>query len=454
VTAPVDVVAQLRSRSYLVLLVLAAIMGVPIAAVAYWFLYLVGDLQKWLYQSDYLPKWLGFHGTPVWWPIPLVGISGVLVGATIRYLPGRGGHSPADGFKAGGAPLPIELPGIVLAALTTLALGAVLGPEAPLIAIGSGLAAFVVHAAKRDAPAQAITVVAAAGGFAAISTLFGSPLAGAFLLMEASGLGGPTMGLVLVPGLLAAGIGSLIFVGFDSWTGHGTFSLAVPNLPHFGRPDVAEFGWAIVVGLAAAMLAYGVRWLGLYLRPHVERRLLLLTPIVGLAVGGLAAIFAEVTGKSSSFVLFSGQDTLPTLLEQSATFSVGALILLVACKGLAYGASLSSFRGGPVFPSMFIGAAGGVALSHLPGLPMVAGAAIGIGALMCAMLNLPLTSVLVTTLLLASDGLAVMPLVIVAVVVAYVARARLPQLPRPDRATNAGPAPDAAPAPESAAQPT
>jgi H+/Cl- antiporter ClcA len=453
VTAPVDVVAQLRSRSYLVLLALAAMLGVPIAAAAYWFLYLVGDLQKWVYQADYLPKSLGFHGTPVWWPIPLVGISGVLVGAAIRYLPGRGGHSPADGFKPGGAPLPIELPGIVLAALATLGLGAVLGPEAPLIAIGSGLAALVVHVAKRDAPAQAITVVAAAGGFAAISTLFGSPIAGAFLLMEASGLGGPTMGLVLVPGLLAAGIGTLIFVGFDSWTGHGTFSLAVPNLPAFARPDAAEFGWAIVVGLAAAVVAYGFRWLGLYLRPHVERRLVLLTPVVGLAVGGLAAIFAEWTGKSSSFVLFSGQDQLPTLLQESASFSVGALILLIVCKGVAYGASLSSFRGGPVFPSMFIGAAAGVALSHLPGLPMVAGAAIGIGALMCAMLNLPLTSVLVTTLLLSSDGLAVMPLVIVAVVVAYVARARLPQLPRPDPATDAGPAPDAAPAPESAAQP-
>ncbi len=63
---------------------------------------------------------------------------------------------------------------------------------------------------------------------------------------------------------------------------------------------------------------------------------------------------------------------------------------------------------------------------------MVAGAAVGIGAMTCAMLNLPLTSVLITTLLLASDGLAVMPLVIVAVVVAYVARAHLPILPRPE----------------------
>ena len=63
---------------------------------------------------------------------------------------------------------------------------------------------------------------------------------------------------------------------------------------------------------------------------------------------------------------------------------------------------------------------GGVALSHLPGLPLVAGVAMGIGAMSVVMLRLPLTSVLLASLLLASDGLAVMPLVIVSVVVAYV----------------------------------
>jgi hypothetical protein len=74
---------------------------------------------------------------------------------------------------------------------------------------------------------------------------------------------------------------------------------------------------------------------------------------------------------------------------------------------------------------MFLGAAGGLALSHLPGLPMVAGVAMGIGALCVVMLSLPMTSVLLATLLLFSDGLAVMPLVIVAVVVAHVTAARL-----------------------------
>jgi hypothetical protein len=93
--------------------------------------------------------------------------------------------------------------------------------------------------------------MAAAGSFAAISSLLGSPIIGAFLLLEAAGLGGPMLGIVLVPGLLAAGVGTLIFIGLDELTGFGTFSLAVPGLARFDRPTVAMFGWAIALGLIA-----------------------------------------------------------------------------------------------------------------------------------------------------------------------------------------------------------
>lgn len=78
---------------------------------------------------------------------------------------------------------------------------------------------------------------------------------------------------------------------------------------------------------------------------------------------------------------------------------------------------------------MFVGAVGGIALSHLTGLPLTAGFAMGIGALCVAMLRLPLTSVLLATLLLGSAGVTVMPLVIVAVVVCYVAMAWLEPAP-------------------------
>ena len=127
----------------------------------------------------------------------------------------------------GGPPRDRDLPGVVLAALATLSLGAVLGPEAPLIAIGGGLAALTVRLVKKDAPPMAVTIMASAGSFAAISTLLGSPLLGAFLIMEAAGIAGATLSLVALPGLLASGIGALVFVGLDSWTGLGTFSLAL-----------------------------------------------------------------------------------------------------------------------------------------------------------------------------------------------------------------------------------
>ena len=141
--------------------------------------------------------------------------------------------------------------------------------------------------------------------------------------------------------------------------------------------------------------------MALMIRPVVERQSLVRTPLAGLAIGVLAIIFVEGSDRNVSFMLFSGQDSLPSLIENASGWTVGALLLLMICKGLAYGISLSSFRGGPVFPGLFIGAAGGIALSHLAGLPMIVGAAMGMGALMTAMLGLPLTSVMLTTLFLA-----------------------------------------------------
>lgn len=421
--APADPVALLRSRSYLQLLGVAALLGVPVSAAAYGFLALATYLQEEIFT--HLPRGLGFAAEPSWWPVPVLAAGGVLAGLAIRYLPGRGGPSPADDFKLHPPPQPRQLAGVLLAALATLCFGAVLGPEMPLIAVGGGLAVLAVRLARRPVPKQAASVLAATGSFAAVSTLLGSPLLGAFLLMEASGLGGPTLGLVLVPGLLASGIGSLIFIGLDSLTGLGTFSLAIPGLPHFARPDVAEFGWAIVAGLAAALLGRGIRWLGSSLRPYADRSPLLTIPLAGITVGVAAFAFAQWTGKPTSDVLFSGESQLGPLITHAASYGAGALVLLLTCKGLAYGVSLGSFRGGPVFPGMFLGAAGGAALSHLPGLPLVPAVAMGMGAMSVVMLSLPLTSVLLATALLASDGLAVTPVVIVAVVVAYVAHARL-----------------------------
>ncbi len=437
VAAP-DPVQLLRSKAYVGLLLLGAVAGLVVAVVAYFFLKVVAELQNYVFTT--LPGHLGFDSSPDWWPIAPLVLSGLLVALTIQHLPGEAGHKPAEGFKAGGPVPPIELPGIILASFATLSLGVVLGPEAPLIAIGSGLGVLAVHLLKRDAPATAAMVVGGAGSFAAIATLLGSPLAGAFLMMEAAGLGGATLGVVLVPGLLAAGVGSLIYVGLNAWTGFGTFSLAIPDIPTVGAPTVGQFGWAIVIGILAALLGAAITRIALRLQAIVERRMVLLMPVVGLGIGVSVFVFATLTDKPTDDVLFSGQDSLAPLIDSAASWTVGALLLLIVCKSLAYSLALSSFRGGPVFPGMFIGAAGGVLLSNLPGLPMIAGVAMGIGAMTVAMLNLPLVSVLLVVLFLQADGLALTPVVIVAVVASYVVSAHLRPAPAREPA-----APEASP---------
>ncbi|MFJ3175350.1 chloride channel protein [Streptomyces roseus] len=425
--APQNPLAIVRTRGYVAVLVISALLGVPISAAAFGFLALVSELQTLLY--DDLPQAAGFHGTPDWWAIPLLGVAGILVALTIRHLPGGGGHKPAEGLKTGGTPSVAAVPGVVLAALASLSLGVVLGPEAPLIALGGGLAVGAVKLLKRDAPPSALAVIGAAGSFAAISELLGSPLVGAFLLMEATGLGGPMMGVVLVPGLLSAGVGSLTFTGLGTWTGLGTYSLALTHVPPAGRPTLVEFAWAILAGALAALLGEAIRRTSLTLQDLVERHRLPLTALMGAAVAVIALLYAVITDQPATGVLFSGEDALGPLLAHNTTYTAATLTVLLVCKSLAYCASLSAFRGGPVFPALFVGATGGLALSHLPGLGTTAGFAIGIGAMAVAMLKLPMTSVLLASLLLGAEGLDVMPLVIVAVVVSYVATLRLARGP-------------------------
>src|SRR5205823_3586564 len=128
----------------------------------------------------------------------------------------------------------------------------------------------------------------------------------------------------------------------------------------------------------------------------------------------------QITGHSINDVLFSGQDDLPVLTGNAAKYSLGALALLLALKGIGYCLSLGSFRGGPTFPALFLGAAGGIMASHLPGFPITPAVAVGMSAAVVAVLKLPLSAVVLGTLLTANSGIGDEPLIIVGVIVAYI----------------------------------
>ena len=418
--ADADATPSPTARVLAVACVLAAVVGVVVSLAAWCFLELVHQIQHGVFSG--LPNDLGYHSPPSWYLLLVLAIAGVIVALAIERLPGRGGHVPAHGLQVGGTPIqPVDLPGVILAALASVGLGTVVGPEAPLLALGAGLGLLMLRRVRPDSPAQAQMLISAAGSFAAISFLFDQPIIAAVLVIEATGLAKKQLPLILLPGLAAAGIGSLVTIGIGKLTGLSTaaFSLSALPLPPEPRPTLVDFGWTIPLGVLVAIGAVVIFALARALEPHIVPRLLRLAPSVGLIVAGLAIAFSHITGKSYSEVLFSGQDQLPGLVSGAPSWSVGALLAVLGFKGLAYSLSLPTFRGGPTFPALFLGAAAGILMSRLPGFDMTAAVGVGMGASLAAVLRLPLSAVLIATLLTAKSGPGSGPVIIVGVVIAY-----------------------------------
>lgn len=369
--------ALLRGRDFRRLLLLSALVGVPVSLIAFGFVSLEHALQHGVWE--WLPHRLGWSGPPWWWPLPALLLGGVLVALVVSRLPGRGGHTPAHGLGMA-ATEPVALPGIFLAALASLPLGAVLGPEAPLMALGSGLALLGVDRVRPGLPARARNVLGASGAAAAISVIFGNPLVAGVLLIEAAGVGGPQLSMLLLPCLLASGVGALVFTGFDRWSGFGIGALNLPTVPADHPPAVGDFLWGIPLAVLIACCVVPLMRLSGRLAELVERRTVPLTIACATAVGGCAAVYALATGRSSEEAVLSGQATLAQLAATPHAWSVAALLALVILKGVGWFLSMGSLRGGPIFPALFLGSALATVLVGVPGFGPAPALAAGLAA--------------------------------------------------------------------------
>jgi H+/Cl- antiporter ClcA len=400
-------------RDYLRLVLLGAGVGIPAAFFAALFLAAVHGLEHVLWHD--IPKDLG-KASPPWYLViifPLVGAAICL--AARKLLPGDGGHDPLQGLNK--TPTPVShVPGVVLAALATLGFGAVLGPEAPILAIGTAVGVASTMLVKVGSQGQ--LVVSLAGGFSGLSALFDGPIvAGMFLVEGSEGLGAAIPPL-LVPGLVSAAIGYTIFIGFGHWAGLNAPGLVVPNLPTYTGTHLDGLVIALVVGVSAALLLTYVHKLGEIVEVTGLKRLGM--PFLLLAGGllvGLLAEFAQLLGANSQNVLFSGQSSIPAIVAATST---KVIVITVVAKALAYGVSLGcGFRGGPIFPSIFLG----VALTSFcvvwfntsPTLAIAVGAAAG----MAAQTRLLVTPPLLAVLLVGKAGLDTIPAAVLTTVAAW-----------------------------------
>jgi chloride channel protein, CIC family len=425
---------QLTPAAYLRALVFAAALGIPVAFAAVLFETAIHDLTHLVWEV--VPDWLDWS-EPSWWYVVLVpALAGLFVAAAER-LPGHGGHTPLEGLSMGSL-RPVDLPGILLAGLASLGLGLVLGPEAPLIALGLGLGVLAVGLFRVEENEGRLLVLA--GAFAAVAALFGGPLVAAFLLIEVVAKSGMiparAIGRALLPGFVAAGSGALVFTGVAGWSGLHQQNLSVLALPAYDSVRIVDLAWC---GLLAVTVAVGV-----LLTRRIAFRvaaLALARPVASLVVGGLlvgvlAVAFRALADRPAELVLFSGQSEMPTLAAEG---SAGVLLLLVLAKGLAYSLSLGvGFRGGPIFPAIAIGTAFTVAAADiLPGLTSTPAVATGIAAATAVTMQAPFTAALLGSLLVGSSASDVAPFTVLAAAVGLLVAVAFPEPEPPTEAASA-----------------
>ncbi len=261
--------------------------------------------------------------------------------------------------------------------------------------------------------------MATAGSFSAVSALFGGPLVAGMQLVEASAARlGAALIPALLPGLVAAAIGYLLFIGLGSWGGLDAIALTVPGLPGYQGTALLDLAVGVAVGVAAAVLIAAVRRLARETAGLSGARLPMPVLLLGGALAvGLLALLADALGADARDVLFSGQAAAPALVAQG---SAQVVLVLLAAKALGYAICLGcGFRGGPVFPAIFLG----IALATLAVLafdvsPTLA-VAVGTAAGMTAMTRLVFASLLFAGLLVGIQGLDAIPAAVLAAAASY-----------------------------------
>ena len=406
--APSPTAPELSEKLAAAALGLAIVLGILGALGASVFIFVMDEAQKWIWKD--LPAALGFDGLPMWW-VALMLLIGACVVALAWRLPGATGNGPLTGFHFD-TPA-INAPSILLAALGSLIFGFVLGPEAPLIIMGTTIGALLM----RGRAPQLVQMGMLLGGAAAIGAIFGNPFVMAFMLLEFAALG-ILPAIALVPSLVALGSGYLVQIGVGPWSGIGTHSLAVPGLPTYDNLSVRDLIFGLVIAVIASIVAAIARELGERVAQLAAKHRGFVLFAVALLTAALAIAVTEITGVDVGFVLFSGQSDMTSLIAETSILTV---VLVLIAKMLAYGMALGGgYRGGPIFPATFLGVAVGVLSSLVfPELSVTAMAATGIAATATVMLRLPFTSALLAMVLLSSSGAAVAPFAIMGAVVGF-----------------------------------
>lgn len=357
-----------RARTMLLLSIPAILIGIASSLVLIVAMKIAAILQSILWSD--LPAHVGIAADSPLWIIAILTLTGIAVGLVVRFSPGHGGPDPATESLIGAPIATSALPGLLAALILGLAGGVSLGPEHPIMVVNIALAVALGSRLFPRVNSLDWTILAASG---TIGALFGTPVAAALIFSQTlnSSSDVPLWDRLFAP-LLAAAAGALTTGIFF----HPNFTLPIPHYPHLRIVDIISGAIVTLIAVAVGMVAV---WCLPRLHALIHR---LKNPVLMLGIGGFLLGILGVIG--GHITLFKGLDEMQQLASSQTLGATDFLLIAVVKLAALVLASACGFRGGRIFPAVFVGVSLGLMLhAHVEAVP----AAITIS---CAILGLVL----------------------------------------------------------------
>ena len=343
-----------RARTMLLLSLPAVAIGIASSLILIMVMKIASVLQNLLWQR--LPGTLGIAQDSPLWIIGVLTLTGIAVGLVIRFSQGHAGPDPACEPLIGAPVPPSALPGLIVALILGLAGGVSLGPEHPIITVNIALAVAIGARLLPRVNRMEWTILASAG---TIGALFGTPVAAALIFSQTlNGSNEVSLWDRLFAPLMAAAAGALTTGLFF----HPHFSLPIA---HYGQMEMTD----ILSGAIVAAIAIAAGMVAVWCLPRLHAMMhQMKNPVFVLGIGGLILGILGVIGGPVS--LFKGLDEMQQMVANQAFSTSGYFLLAVIKLAALVVAAASGFRGGRIFPAVFVGVALGLMLhEHVPAVP-------------------------------------------------------------------------------------
>lgn len=325
---------------------------------------------------------------PPWAVIASIAGGGLLVALLQRLRPGPHFHGVAQiidavAFRGGRMPFMTTVLRFLTNALS-IGAGASVGPEGPVIELGSGLGS--AHGQALGLSPERVRTLVGAGAAAGLAAAFNAPIAGAIFVLEVilKDFAVVTFGPILVASVLSTALSRAMLGDSPAFI-----------VPPYELGSVQELPLYVLLGCVAGV------WGALFTRsldvaPRWFARLPGPRPLITAATGALLGVavlwLPELWGV--------GYEPITDMLHGRIAWTM--LLVLVAAKLVATTASVSSgFAGGIIAPILFMGGALGGVFGQfvqriMPQSSSATGAygLVGMAALTAAVTHAPLTSIL------------------------------------------------------------